>query len=273
MCYFLFPNKFNSFVCWQRLWPVISGRLSHLARSACWEGTEYIPHGEASLLLLGGRRLRIYHLDPCPSVLRPHLAAGSLLAAVAWEAFHCFLECFLTSLQGISEINLLISSTVSWWLVYGKTFPVLKLGGGEVFILHPPDWPVRVMGHWFVHLFAVALFYLSCVSFIVFSSSRQFKMKCLVLAKPLTAVGLFAHAWKWDWTQNSFLPLQSNAAGGNFLLILNLPYELFHSNHFNFCCPGKDPPPPQQPALFGTPLTATRAVGICTLQPLTAVLF
>lgn len=30
---------------------------------------------------------------------------------------------------------------------------------------------------------------------------------------------------------------QSNAAGGNFLLTLNLPSELFCRNLFGFCCP------------------------------------
>lgn len=48
---------------------------------------------------------------------------------LAREAFHYFLEYFLKSLQGLSDINLLVSSRVSWWLVCSTTFPVSKVGG------------------------------------------------------------------------------------------------------------------------------------------------
>lgn len=194
---------------------------------------------------LEGRRLQIYHLDPCPFLLRPCLATRSLLAATAglgslsllpgvlpekslgaqWEKPACFLYGFL--MTGLRY-----------------NFSCWGGGWGRVFLLHPLDWPVTVMGCWFIHPFAVALFYLSRVSFIVFSSSRHFKMKYLNFAKPLIAIGLFAHASKWGQTEllSPFLPLQSNAAGGNFLLTLNLPNKLFYRNHFNFC-PGKDSPP------------------------------
>lgn len=83
MLFSFFSLKFNSFVCWLRFLSVISGRFLHLAKSACWEGTEYLPHRKASLLFPGGKEASDgFHLDPCPS-LRPHLAAGSLLAAMA----------------------------------------------------------------------------------------------------------------------------------------------------------------------------------------------
>lgn len=76
-----------------------------------------------------------------------------------------------------------------------------------------------------------------------------------------------------------FLPLQINAACGEFLLTLNLPDKLFCRNHFNYCHPGKGfffvvwVFPPQSRFLSGILLSAKRAVGICTLQLLTSVLF
>lgn len=53
---------------------------------------------------------------------------------------------------------------------------------------------------------------------------------------------------------NSFLPLQSSAAGGNFLLTLHLPNKLFCRNHFSFCYPEKDfPSCPKQTSLWDPP--------------------
>lgn len=46
---------------------------------------ECIPHGEASLLLPGGKKASDLPPGPLPLLLRPHLAAGSLLAATAGQ--------------------------------------------------------------------------------------------------------------------------------------------------------------------------------------------
>lgn len=101
-------------------------------------------------------------LPPGPCSALPGLAWPLGLPA-AWGAFHCFLECFLNGLRGLAEINLLVSSPLSWWLLCTTALPVPKRG--EVFLLHPLDWPVAVTGCWFIHYFAVAPFYLSVLLF------------------------------------------------------------------------------------------------------------
>lgn len=125
-----------------------------------WKLLLAVPHGQAPSLLPGSRSSRISHLGPA----RPCQAwLGRWVCPAAWGAFHCFLECFLNGLWGLAEINLLVSSPLSWWLLCTTALPVPKRG--EVFLLHPLDWPVAVTGCWFIHYFAVAPFYLSVLLF------------------------------------------------------------------------------------------------------------